>query len=173
MIFKGREVFFDKDDLIVSKTDLDGRLTYVNHTFLDVANYQEHEVIGKQHNVIRHPNMPRAIFEMLWSNIKAGKEIFAYVVNATKEGDHYWVIAHVTPSFKDGVAVGYHSTRRVPNPSIIKNTVIPMYDKLLEIEQNNISKKDGLAQSVANIQAMLGERNTSYDAFIADLNKGA
>ncbi|WP_262694456.1 PAS domain-containing protein [Kordiimonas aquimaris] len=171
MNFIGQEVFFDRDDLIVSKTDLDGRLTYVNHTFMEVSNYEEHELIGKQHNVIRHPNMPRAVFEMLWSTIKSGNEIFAYVVNSTKSGDHYWVNAHVTPSFRGGAIVGYHSTRRVPSAATITGKIIPLYDEMLAIEASNSSKKEGLQQSVATFKAKLADLGMSYDEFVADLKK--
>ena len=130
MIYQGQEVFFERDELIVSKTDLTGKLTYTNRIFLEIAGYSENEVIGKQHNVIRHPNMPRVIFELLWETISSGSEIFAYVVNSTKNGDYYWVLAHVTPSIVDGETVGYHSTRRVPNPQTIKNIIEPLYEKL-------------------------------------------
>jgi len=108
MEFTGNEVFFDRDDLIVSKTDLDGRITYANHTFLEIAGYEEAACVGQQHNVIRNPNMPRAVFELLWQTIAESREIFAYVVNSTKAGDHYWVIAHVTPS------IGRRPNRRIP-----------------------------------------------------------
>lgn len=171
MHFQGNEVFFDRDDLIVSKTDLDGRITYANHTFLEVSSYREDEVLGRQHNVIRNDNMPRAVFEFLWSTIKAGKEIFAYVVNSTKYGDHYWVQAHVTPSRQGNAIIGYHSTRRVPNPQTIQNIVMPLYDKLSSLEKKNPSKKQGLSESVAALRAMLEEKNMSYDEFIADLKK--
>ncbi len=171
MNFDGQEVFFDRNDLIVSKTDLDGRITYANHTFLEVSDFLEEDVVGKQHNVIRHKNMPRAVFDMLWDSIKSGEEIFAYVVNSTKHGGHYWVMAHVTPSRSGGDIVGYHSTRRTPNPNTIKNVVIPLYDKLSSIESRNPSKKAGLQESVATFKSMLAEKNVSYDEFIADLKK--
>jgi PAS domain S-box-containing protein len=169
MNFTGNEVHFQRDELIVSKTDVQGRLTYTNHTFLDIAGYTEAECIGQQHNMIRNPNMPRAIFELLWSTIPKGKEIFAYVVNATKSGDHYWVIAHVTPSVEGGKIVGYHSTRRVPNPNTIQNTIIPLYDELNAIEKNNASKKDGLQESVDALHKKLGAQGVSYDEFVSKL----
>lgn len=169
MNFSGKEVFFDRSDLIVSKTDPQGRLTYTNHTFLEVAGYEEAECIGKQHNMIRNPNMPRAIFDLLWTTIASGREIFAYVVNATKSGDHYWVIAHVTPSRADGRIVGYHSTRRVPNPDTIRNTIIPLYDRLNAIEARNSSKKEGLRDSVGALRQMLAEKSVTYDEFMAGL----
>lgn len=172
MDFSGKEIFFDRDELIVSKTDLQGRMTYANHTFLNVAGYQESECIGKQHNMIRNPNMPRAVFDLLWSTIATGTEIFAYVVNSTKAGDHYWVIAHVTPSIVNGKTVGYHSTRRVPNPETIKSTIIPLYDELNQIERSNSSKKDGLRNSVSALMEKLASRNMSYAEFMSSLMKG-
>ena len=78
----GIERFFDRDELIVSKTDTKGHITYANHTFLEIAGYTESEVMGQPHNMIRHPNMPRAVFELLWRTIQERKEIFAYVVNS-------------------------------------------------------------------------------------------
>ena len=171
MNFEGNEVFFDKNDLIVSKTDLKGKLTYMNHTFLEIAGYTEEECMGQPHNMIRNPNMPRAVFEMLWTKISQGSEIFAYVVNSTKTGDHYWVIAHVTPSTRNGEIVGYHSTRRVPNPSTIQNVIIPLYDKLNNIERQASSKKDGLQQSVDTLMKMLADKGVNYEHFIADLTK--
>lgn len=171
MEFTGQEVYFDRDDLIVSKTDLQGRITYANHTFLEIAGYGEAECVGQQHNLIRHPNMPRAVFELLWRTIEQGNEIFAYVVNATKTGDHYWVIAHVTPSIANGDIVGYHSTRRVPNPKTIQSVIAPLYDRLRSIEKNNSSPKQGLQESVDALLGILAEKGVSYDEFMAGLMK--
>ena len=95
----GIERKFADDDIIVSKTDLKGRITYANQIFLEIAGYTEKEVLGQPHSMIRHPGMPRCVFKLLWQTIEAGHEIFAYVVNRAKNGDHYWVYAHVTPSF--------------------------------------------------------------------------
>lgn len=171
MNFTGNEVYFDRNELIVSKTDLKGRLTYANEIFLDIAGYTEQEVIGQPHNMIRNPNMPRAVFEMLWSTISKGDEIFAYVVNSTKTGDHYWVVAHVTPSFENGSIVGYHSTRRVPNPQTIKSTIEPLYDRLKSIEDRSPNRKDGIQASVGALTEFLKEQNVSYEEFIANLAK--
>lgn len=169
MNFSGTEVFFDGDELIVSKTNLKGHITYANHTFLDIAGYDENEVIGKPHNLIRNDNMPRGVFELFWSTIAQGKEIFAYVVNATKSGDHYWVNAHVTPSYENGNVVGYHSTRRVPSKSIIKNVIEPLYDELNQIEASCANRKDGIAKSVNRLKEILAEKDLSYDEFVSSL----
>jgi len=169
--YSEKEVFFERNELIVSKTDLKGRITYANHTFLDIADYTEAEVIGQPHNMIRNPNMPRAVFELLWKTIAEGKEIFAYVVNSAKNGDHYWVIAHVTPSIENGQIVGYHSTRRVPNPQTIKNVIEPLYDQLRGIEEKNPSRKDGIQESVGALTSILNDKGVNYDRFIASLAK--
>jgi len=165
--YKGKEVFFDRNDLIVSKTDLKGRITYANHTFLEIAGYQEEEVLGQPHNLIRHENMPRGVFEVFWSTIADGNEIFAYVVNSTKNGDHYWVIAHVTPSYQDGQVAGYHSTRRVPDPTVIRDVIEPLYDELNSIEARSGNRKDAIQNSVGRFTEILSEQGKSYDEFIS------
>src|ERR1700761_62065 len=93
----GKERLWGAEDIIVSKTNLKGIITYANLTFLQVAGYSEEEVLGKPHSIIRHPDMPRCVFKLLWDSISAGGEIFAYVLNLASNGDHYWVLAHVTP----------------------------------------------------------------------------
>lgn len=166
----GVERFFDDDEIIVSKTDLKGRITYANRVFLRLADMTEQEAIGAPHNVIRNPTMPRAIFRLLWETIQGGKEIFAYVVNRSKNGDHYWVLAHVTPSRDpSGNIVGYHSNRRVPDRQILEGTVIPLYQSLLQEEAKHASKKDGLEASTAMIENLLKEKGVAYDEFVFSL----
>lgn len=166
----GVEQFFDDNELIVSKTDLKGRLTYCNDVFLRIAGYTEQECLGQPHSMIRHPEMPRCIFGLLWETIQDGREIFAYVVNRCKNGDHYWVHAHVTPS-RDGSGniVGYHSNRRVPDRKILEGAIMPLYKELLAEEAQHSNRKAGLASSTAMIEAMLSEKNLAYDEFVATL----
>jgi PAS domain S-box len=95
----GVERTFGTDEIIVSKTDPKGRIIYANEVFLRLAGYAESEIIGQPHSIIRHPDMPRCVFKLLWDTVQSGNEIFAYVVNRSKNGDHYWVLAHVTPTF--------------------------------------------------------------------------
>lgn len=166
----GTERFFDENDIIVSKTNLKGHLTYCNKTFLDIADYQERDCLGQPHNMIRHPDMPRCIFQLLWETIQAGDEIFAYVINRAANGDHYWVYAHVTPSVGEaGTIVGYHSNRRVPDRDILENRIIPLYRQLLELEAECPNRKQGLAASQGMIADMLTQKNVRYDEFIATL----
>lgn len=104
----GREVFLHNKDYIVSKTDTKGRIVYVNREFMRISGFSESELLGRQHNIIRHPGMPRGIFKLLWDVIAAGSECFAYVKNLCKNGDHYWVLANVSPDFdKQGEIIGF------------------------------------------------------------------
>ncbi len=113
----GQERLLAPDDLIVSKTDLRGVITYANESFLRFSAYAEEEVIGRPHNLIRHPAMPRAVFRLLWDTLARGEEVFAYIDNLAADGATYWVLANVTPSYDAaGQVVGYHSSRRAPSP---------------------------------------------------------
>lgn len=144
----GKEVTFSEDEIIVSKTDLKGKITYANDIFLQVSGYEEHELIGKPHNLIRHPDMPAVVFKFLWDRLQSNKEVFAYVVNRAKNGDHYWVLAHVTPWLDgNGNITGYHSSRRVPRSAIVKDIFIPLYKKLLDEERRHSSPKEGMVAS--------------------------
>lgn len=162
----GVERFFSPDTFIVSKTDAKGIITYVNDVFLDVAGYRMEEVMGKPHNMIRHPWMPRCIFRLLWDRIKSGNEIFAYVVNRTKSGDHYWVLAHVTPSFnKAGEVVGYHSNRRVPKREAV-SAIEPLYHELRTLEDGCATPKQAVETSFAQLQAWVSAQGGNYDALV-------
>lgn len=166
----GVEKTFDKDEIIVSKTDLTGKITYGNRTFYRLAALEESDCIGVQHNLIRHPDMPRAVFELLWNTLKAGKEIFAYVLNRSSNGDQYWVFAHVTPSYDaSGNKVGYHSNRRVPNRRVLNEHIIPLYKNLLQIEKSSISPKDGLSASYRVVEDLLTENKVSFNEFMFSL----
>jgi PAS domain-containing protein len=85
----GIECPFEEEELIVSKTDLKGRITYANDVFLRLAKYPLQQTIGAPHSLIRHPDMPRCVFKLLWDTVQAKKEIFAYIVNMASDGDHY------------------------------------------------------------------------------------
>lgn len=165
----GVERTFGEDEIIVSKTDAQGRLTYVNDVFLRVAMYAEAEVIGKPHNLIRHPDMPRAVFALLWSTIQAGEEIFAYVNNMASDGAHYWVLAHVTPSFAGrGGRGGYHSNRRRPGRGAV-GRVSAVYAQLLAEEKKHPRPADALAASGALLASTLEAQGRTYDEFVWDL----
>lgn len=165
----GVERTFAKNEVIVSKTDTKGIITYANEVFLKLADYSLQEILGKPHNIIRHPDMPKLVYKLLWERIKSGKEIFAYVVNRSRNGDHYWVFAHITPSFDAAKnIVGAHSNRRSPDPQVIQ-TITPIYQLLKQEEEKHPMAKDGMAASLALLNSVLAEKGVSYDEFILSL----
>ncbi|MBT7233503.1 MAG: PAS domain-containing protein [Rhodospirillaceae bacterium] len=168
----GTERFFQPDEIIVSKTDLKGAITYANRLFLSLADYTEQEVLDAPHSIVRHPEMPRCIFKLLWGTIQSGNEIFAYVMNRSKNGDHYWVLAHVTPSYDaSGAMTGFHSNRRVPDRDILNETIIPLYQNLLQVEKSNPNRKDGMEASFQKLAQTLEDMQLSYEEFIFSLGK--
>ncbi len=155
------ELRFDESLFIVSKTDLKGHITYANDLFIEISGYSEKELIGTPHNILRHKDMPRAVFKLLWDRIQAGQEIFAYVKNRAKSGKFYWVHAFVTPAFdKHDKIVGYHSVRRSPNPQAIA-VIEPLYAKMLHAE-----KSGGMQASMTLLENTLSQLKVSYDEFI-------
>lgn len=165
----GVERFLPDNGMIVSKTDTRGAITYANKLFLQIADYTVPEVIGQPHNIVRHPQMPRCVFKLLWDRITAGQEIFAYVVNLAKNGDHYWVFAHATPSYDDaGNITGYHSNRRCPRRDAIA-AIEPLYRQLLAKEAQHHSPKEGLAASEAMLMGILKDKGIDYDQLLFSL----
>ncbi len=165
----GVERRFPTDEIIVSKTDRRGWITYANDVFISIAGYSEAELLGAPHSIIRHPHMPRCVFKLLWDTIDAGDEIFAYVVNRCKNGDHYWVYAHVTPNLgADGRIVGYHSNRRTPRRDAVA-TVTPLYRALCAEETRHADPKRGLAASEAMLNDLLRSKEVTYERFVLAL----
>ena len=155
-----------ENDFIVSKTDLKGRITYVNQIFMEMADYSEAELLGKPHNIIRHPDMPKAVFKLLWDMIQNNEEIFAYVLNKTKKGDDYWVYANVTPSFDEtGKKVGYYSVRRQPNKEALK-IITPLYKQMLDAE-----KVGGVTAGTELLTNLLNEKGVGYNEFIIHIQQ--
>ena len=154
------------EDFIVSKTDLKGRITYCNKIFMDMAEYTEEELLGKAHSIIRHPDMPKAVFKYLWDMIPKKEEVFAFVINRTKNGNSYWVYANITASLdKQGNIIGYYSVRRRPNPKAIE-IIKPLYKKMLEVE-----KSSGVDASFKVLTDILQEKGVGYDELIISIQE--
>jgi PAS domain S-box-containing protein len=162
----GEERTFSADELIVSKTDPRGIITYANDVFLRISAYSMAEVVGQPHNLIRHPEMPRAVFELLWSTLSEGRELFAYINNLASDGAHYWVLAHVTPSYgPDGRVTGYHSNRRKPSPKAIAQ-IEPLYDRLRAEERRYPNAKAAVGASSQLLAQIVAEQAGSYEDLI-------
>jgi PAS domain S-box-containing protein len=160
-----------ENDFIVSKTDKAGRITYANRIFMDICGFPEPELLGVQHNIIRHPDMPRGVFRFMWDTLKAGDEFFGFAKNLCADGGFYWVFANITPDYdKNGVLTGYYSVRRKPSESAL-NILIPIYKEMLAIEKRS-STKDAPNQSIAYLtDAVQSTGAKSYNKLVLDLYK--
>lgn len=177
IIPNNNEKTFSEHVLLVSKTDLKGRITYANRAFMDIVGMNENILIGAPHNIVRHPDMPKIIFKFLWSYLERGEEIHAYVKNICADGSYYWVLANVTPSYEiqrttvgrkaedisptqETKIMAYHSSRRLPTKEAIA-IIKPLYQKLLNAEKNG-----GINASEKIMQEILDEKGVSYEEFI-------
>jgi len=159
-----QEKHFKENEIIVSKTDTKGKITYGNEIFIKMSGYAEDELLGKPHNILRHPDMPKAIFKLLWDTIKSKNEINAYVKNLSKDGSYYWVLANITPSYDENEKIiGYFSARRTASQSALE-FIKPLYKKLLDIE-----KSKGMQASIEHINNILQEKGLSYEEFILSI----
>ena len=133
---------------------------------MQIVGARSDELIGKPHNIVRHPDMPRIVFKILWEYIKNKKEVFAYVKNKSFDGSFYWVFANVTASLdQNGNIIGYYSVRRKPNAKALE-IIIPLYKQLLEAE-----KGGGIDASSELLDNILREKNKSYDELMNDLQR--
>lgn len=165
----GAERLLAPDDIIVSKTNLKGHIEYANDTFLEIADFNLKDVLDQPHAMVRNENMPRCVFQLLWEYLQSGREIFAYVVNSAKNGDYYWVFAHVTPSLNENrEVIGYHSNRRAPTREAIEK-ITALYDLLLKEEAAHTNRKEGQKAGYALLQSILAEKGVSYDEFVLSL----
>ena len=169
----GNERFFDESELIVSKTDTGGRITYANDLFLRISGYREDEILQQPHSILRHPKMPRCVFKLMWDTIQAKTEVFAYIVNLCKNGDHYWVVAHVTPSFNaNGDVIGYHSNRRVPERAAV-DTIETLYGALAAEEKKHNHSMQGMHSASDLLTSHLQDQGVDYDEFIFNVARAA
>jgi len=160
------------NDFIVSKTDPSGRITYANRIFMDICGFAESDLLGVQHNIIRHPDMPRGVFRFMWDTLKAGDEFFGFAKNLCSDGGFYWVFANITPDYdKNGILKGYYSVRRRPPESALE-ILIPVYKEMLAIEQRSPTKKAAPDKSIAylvDVVKLTG--SSSYNNLVLDLFK--
>lgn len=157
----GKELFFGDNEFIVSKTDISGKIIYGNELFIQMSGYSESELLNQPHNILRHPDMPATIYKHLWEHIRKKEEVFAYVINRTKNQDFYWVFAHITASLDDNdKIIAYHSVRRKPDVHAL-NIIKPFYHSLLSAERNG-----GIHAGESLLKSELAKLKVSYDEFI-------
>jgi PAS domain S-box-containing protein len=162
------QVALNSDEFIVSKTDIKGKIVYANRTFMRISGFSEPKLLGQPHSLIRHPDMPRGAFYLLWKTLQQGDEFFGFVKNLCADGSYYWVFANITPDYDaDGRLHGYYSVRRKPSAAALLE-ISPVYRKMLEIEAA-VSAPQAPAQSLAWLEQVLAEKGTNYEDFILQL----
>jgi len=164
------QIKLDSKRYIVSKTDKHGIIEYGNDYFVEISGYTEPELLGQPHSIIRHPDMPKIVFKLMWDRINKAQNIMAVVKNLAKDGSFYWVVTEFQPKV-DPITneIISHTAFRKAAPQKAVDTMEPIYQKLLEIE-----KEGGMEASEKYLRGFLEEKNLTYDEFVNDLvgNKG-
>ncbi len=166
-----KELIMHDDDFIVSKTNIKGQITYANSTFMRYSGYKQSKTYMHQHKLVRHPEMPKTVFHLLWQTIKAGKEFNGYIKNMHQDGSFYWVFANVTPSFSTGNnrdIIGYYSVRRKPKAEAL-SVIKPLYKKILQAEQQAATSKAAIAAGTQVLHNTLEQQEMGYDQFVLSL----
>ena len=160
----GLERKLDEEELIVSKSDLDGRITYCNDSFMAFSGYEENEVLGKRHDLIRHPDVPLSVHRYMQRQIESGKEFFGVAKYLTKEGDYYWCFSNIAQSFDNkNEAIGYHSVNRMLKPKL-QEFMEPVYKSMCLLEKNQNESEAALDE--AENLFMQSFNGREYDEFI-------
>jgi len=164
----GVEKRLSDNDFIVSKTDKSGKIIYCNEIFTKMAGYPASKLIGANHNLIRHPDMPRVAFKLAWDLIQKNKEFFGFVKNLCADGGYYWVFTYITADTDSkGDILSYTSVRRKPVQSAI-DTIAPIYKLLIDAERSG-----GIQASNELLNNFLKENNTTYEELVTNLQIGA
>ena len=159
------EIKLSSKRYIVSKTDAKGIIEYGNDYFVEISGYSEEELIGQPHSIVRHPDMPKIAFKLMWDRIKQSKNFIAIVKNLSKSGDYYWVVTEFEPKV-DPITneIISHTAFRKAAPQKAIDAIIPIYAKLLELE-----KEGGMEASEQFLREYLAENNTTYDELVNSL----
>ena len=160
---KNREIKLNPYKTILSKTDNKGIIEYANDYFMEISGYKEWELMGQPHNILRHPDMPKLIFKLLWHRLNKAQPIYAIVKNLAKDGSYYWVIADFKTKIDSNGTIK-HYARRKAIPEETKQKVSELYQKILEIE-----KVAGLEATEAYFKGLIEEAGLNYDQYILNL----
>ena len=153
-----QEIKLDPKKYIISETDAKGKITYCNDYFMEVSGYSEDELIGKAHNVVRHPDMPKVVFKLLWQTISQGKNINAVVKNMAKDGRYYWIFTEFEARTDESDRIiGYRADRKSISHHVLE-IIAELYTELLEIE-----KKDGVEASEKYLIAFLKDKGDDME----------
>ncbi len=158
------EIKLDPYKTIMSKTDKKGIIEYANDYFMEISGYKEWELMGQPHNILRHPDMPKIVFKLLWDKLKYGEPMIAVVKNLAKDGRYYWVVADFISKTDNEGNVIAHYARRKAVPDEVKKEISEIYEVLLNIEKNR-----GMEASGAYLEGYLEDRGLTYEELIYQL----
>ena len=159
-----QEIKISSKSFLVSKTNEKGNILYVNDTFCDVTGYEEIEVVGKAHNILRHPDMPAVIFFLMWKQIQSGNNIRALIKNLARSGEYYWVSTDFEIHYENNSKT-YIAFRRAVSKKTVRS-IEPLYEHLLKIE-----KVHGIEASLVYLQGFLSERHLTFDEYMDSILK--
>ena len=161
------EIKLNARKYIVSKTDAAGKIVYVNDYFIEVSGYKEYELVGASHSIVRHPDMPKAIFHLLWDHIQNGQNISAVIKNLAKNGDYYWVMTDFEIRRNSSTkAISQYVAFRHAVPRNVVKEISGLYARMLEIE-----KADGMPASIDYLNRFLEGKRMNYNQYIEQLAK--
>jgi len=161
-----KEIRLDPKRYIVSKTDVSGKIVYANQYFSEISGYSEEELVGSPHNIVRHPDMPKAIFYLMWQRLRKGHNIMAVVKNLTKNGDYYWVTTDFEIKKGRMGKVRHYIAFRQAAPKHVVKSIEPLYARLRKIEE-----EDGMRASILYLESFLAQKGMGYDQFIEETAK--
>ena len=160
-----KEVGWNKSQVVISETGVYGRITNVNDVFCNVCGYSPEEMIGQPHSIIRHPDMPKLVFKLLWDNLKVGNNFIGVIKNLAKSGEYYWVITDFEMRRDATGNITHYIARRKSVPkAVIENYVAPLYETLLKLE-----KVGGMELSSRFFKNYLAKQGKDYIDFIIDV----
>ena len=160
-----KEIVLDPSKVIMSKTDSKGIVMYANDYFMEICGYLESELMGEQHNIIRHPDMPRVVFKLLWDRLDKGGNIHALVKNLAKDGRYYWVVTNFETKFNEQGEVIAHYSRRKAAPEAAVKAIEKVYKVLVALEKDDRS----MSLSGNYLMGKLEEAGKTYDEFILEV----
>ncbi len=159
-----RELEWDKSKVLLSKTDSKGNILYANESFIDVSGYDDFELMNKSHNLLRHPDMPKVIFKLLWENISKGDSYMVIIKNMSKTGRYYWVVNDIKSSLDGYGLMTFTGQQHAVNPDVITKVIEPLFKKLLHIEQAS-----GIQSSENYLIGFLEEKGKSLPQFFSEV----
>jgi PAS domain S-box-containing protein len=162
-----QEMILPEDAFIISKTDPDSYITYINQNFCKVSGYSERELIGQNHDIVRNDLMPHGIYNLMWEHLKAEEEFWGYIVNLNKDNSYYWALINVAPFYENNSLTGYFAVRRAPSAEALK-TIKPLYQSMCQTERA-ASPEQQLPLSSAILWQAITKEYQTYAEFVLSL----